>query len=261
LIEAAYAAGKMLDNSGWNGLLRDRITPSDIDHPPLGLCFDNNGAILFAEFSISCDSWEQMGRRLNGQRRLYRGVIGHGPHCAAICKHDVTPEMRRPIDTLRDVGRFQVMVWDFEPVLSAIYDGAYWQSFVIKWVNERGGPLSIRRHVLGRSVGLVKPESSSTPPVKGYGGRDESTGDGAGISPTAVHGRTSDGRNAAYDWLGGEGIVGRGEGGAGRLERQGHVAGVAARRRARRHAALRLHEDGAGRVDTLDLFADRPPGG
>jgi hypothetical protein len=167
LIEAAYAAGKMLDNSGWNGLLRDKAMPSDIDHPAVGWCLDNRGSILCADFSISCDSWEQLARTLKGQRWLYESLIRYAPHCAVVCKHSVAPEMRRPIDTLRDVERFQVMVWDFEPVLSPIYDGVYWQSFVVKWMNEETGPLSIRRHVLGRSVGLVKPEPPSTPPIEG----------------------------------------------------------------------------------------------
>jgi hypothetical protein len=165
MLEEAYAASKMLDNSGWNGLLRNKITPSDIDHPAVDMCFDNCGSILFADFSINCDGWKQLAGRLRGQCWLYESIIKHGPHCAVLCKHSVTPEMARHIDTLRDVERFQVMVWDFEPVLSAVYDGAWWQAFVIKWVNERHGPLAIRRHILGVNTGLVRPRLPSTPPT------------------------------------------------------------------------------------------------
>jgi hypothetical protein len=161
ILEQAYAIGKMLDNSGWNGLLRDKITPSDIDHPAIPLCFDNNGAVIFADLSINCDDWS---RALRGQRRLYESIIRNSPHCAVICRHNVPPEIGRQIDTLRDVDRFQVMVWDDGPVLSPTYDGAYWQGFVTTWVNEPNGPQRIRRAFLGLSVGLVKPKPRTVPP-------------------------------------------------------------------------------------------------
>jgi hypothetical protein len=166
ILEQAYAASKMLDNSGWNGLLRNKITPSDIDHPAVPLCFDNRGAVMFVDFSINCESWEALGRRLKGQRWLYENIIRWGPHCAVVCKHSVTPEMRRHIDTLRDVERFQVMVWDFEPVLSPTYEGSYWQRFVIAWVNETDGPLRFRRRLLGLNAGLIRPQASTTPPME-----------------------------------------------------------------------------------------------
>jgi hypothetical protein len=160
VLEEAYAASKMLDSASWNGLLRSKITPSDVD-----LCFDNNGAVLFADFSISCADWKQLSRGLRGQRRLYEALIRTGPHCAVICKHSVNPDMRRHIDTLRDVDQFQAMVWDFEPVLSPVYDGCWWQAFVMKWVNEPSGPLRIRRHVLGLDTGLIRPRARTTPPM------------------------------------------------------------------------------------------------
>jgi hypothetical protein len=53
ILEKAYALGKMMDNSGWNGLLRSGITPSDLDIPNVPVCFDNNGAIMFVDFSSS----------------------------------------------------------------------------------------------------------------------------------------------------------------------------------------------------------------
>lgn len=165
VLEDAYALSKMLNGAGWNGILRDRITPSDIDLPPVDVVFDNRGAIIFCDFSISCDNWGDLGRSLKGQRLLYEGLIKSGPHCAVLCKHSVTPEIGRQIDTLRDVDRFQVMFWDSEAVLSPIYDGAYWQSFVTAWVNEPAGPLRIRRRILGISAGLIKPAPRAAPPT------------------------------------------------------------------------------------------------
>jgi hypothetical protein len=154
ILAQAYAASKMLDNSRWNGILRNKITPSDVDHPSVGLCFDNNGAVLFCDFSISCADWSQHGRFLKGQRWLYESIIKGSRHAAILCKHDVRGELCRQIDTLADVQSFQVMVWDFGPVLSPVWAGKWWQRFVTRWVNDPGGPLMLRRHVLGLSVGL-----------------------------------------------------------------------------------------------------------
>lgn len=158
--EEAYCLGKVLESSGWNGLLRDKITPSDID-----LIFDNRGSILFADFSIQCDRWEEVKAKLRGQYMAYEAAVAHGPHCAAICKHSVKPDLLRKIDTLRDVERFQVMVWDYGPVLSPVYDGAYWQHFVTFWVNIPHGPQHLRRHILGLSVGLTKALGAAETPT------------------------------------------------------------------------------------------------
>ena len=166
MLEEAYAASKMLDNSGWNGILRSGITPSDIDHPAVGMVFDNRGAILLCDFSISSDSWEQIARTLKGQRWLYDSLINHTSNCAVLCKHSVSPDLKRPIDTLRDVERFHLMVWDFGMVLSNIYDGAYWQAFVTRWVNDAEGPRRIRRTILGESVGLIRPKAKASPPTE-----------------------------------------------------------------------------------------------
>ena len=72
--------------------------------------------------------------------------------------------MGRKIDTLRDVERFQVMIWDFEPVLSPVYDGTRWQAFIVLWMNRPDGPPKIRRHILGTSIGMIKPEKG--PPTE-----------------------------------------------------------------------------------------------
>jgi hypothetical protein len=157
----AYALGKMLDHSGWNGLLRNNITPSDIDMPGVTFAFDNRGAIIFADLSRSYTGWD---RTLTGQRRLYEALAKWGPHCSVLCKHNITPQTGRKIDTLRDIEQFQVMVWDFVPVLSPIYNGQWWQHFVLFWVNNSDGPMRIRRHILGASVGMIKPEKG--PPTE-----------------------------------------------------------------------------------------------
>jgi hypothetical protein len=159
ILEEAYALSKMFDSSGWNGLLPNKITPSDVD-----LCFDNNGSIIFADFSNNCDNWDRLDKKLKGQRWLYESLIRHGPHCAVLCKHSVAPEMGRKIDTLRDVERFQIMIWDFEPVLSPIYSGEFWQHFVIAWMKTSDGPLKIRRQILGGSVGMIK--AAKGPPTE-----------------------------------------------------------------------------------------------
>jgi hypothetical protein len=152
ILQEAYALGKMMDSSSWNGLLRSGITPSDIDLPGVQMVFDNRGMIIFCDFSSSFTKWQTA---LTGQRLLYEGLINYKPHCAVLCRHNVKPELGRPINTLHDVEHFQVMIWDFEPVITKIFDGAeLWKRFVIKWVNEPSGPLEIRRRILGEKVGM-----------------------------------------------------------------------------------------------------------
>lgn len=160
ILQEAFALGKMHESSGWRGLLRDGCIPSDID-----LYFDNNGMIIFVDLSSSYDRWDSP-RTLTGQLRGYLSAIRCGPHCAALCKHSVTPEMNRKIDTLRDIETFQIMIWDFELVYSPIYDGAYWQNFVIAWMNDPKGPLRIRRTILGQHVGLIRSRPNSNPPTE-----------------------------------------------------------------------------------------------
>ncbi|PWT72142.1 MAG: hypothetical protein C5B60_09950 [Chloroflexi bacterium] len=141
ILPEAYALGKMMDSSGWNGLLRDGITPGDID-----LCFDNQGFVLHCDFSSSYSRWEDA---LTGQRRNYQAAIRHAPHAAVLCKHSVTPEMHRKIDTVRDVDTFHVMVWDHGPIICpTVFKREYWQEFVVRWVNYPQGPHYLRRRVL-----------------------------------------------------------------------------------------------------------------
>ena len=148
-MEPNYLYSKMLDHSEWKGLFRDHIMPSDLDIPGVPLCLDNRGAIIFADLSISYRTWIDVDKDIHGQRMLYEALIKHGPHCSVICKHSVSG---RIIKTLSDIESFQVMLWDFEPVLSQVYLGSEWKPFCLKWVNEAGGPLSIRRRILGLST-------------------------------------------------------------------------------------------------------------
>lgn len=165
--EQAYALGKMLDNSSWNGLLTRHITPADIDIPDIPLVFDNDGAIIFADLSRTFDDWQTA---LPGQRWLYQSVIKGSRHCAALCKHSVRPEDRRLINTLTDVESFHIMVWDNEAVMSPLWPGSRWQEFVTTWVNLQDGPQRIRRRIIEAA--------KARPPTNG----DYATAKGEGLS-------------------------------------------------------------------------------
>lgn len=153
ILEEAYALGKMVECSAWNGLLRDHITPSDID-----LCFDNNGSVIFVDLSVSYDRWDIA---LAGQRRMYAAIIAGGPHCAVLAKHSVTPSLGRKIDSLHDIESFQAAVWDSGFVKSPVWSGSRWQEFVQAWVNTPDGPSRIRQRIL--SMGTRR---SPSPPLQ-----------------------------------------------------------------------------------------------
>lgn len=120
--EAAYAQGKMLDNSSWN--LPRKITPSDFD-----CVFDNGGRLVLAEFSSSCSEW---GELKYGQRLAYESAIKGTHNLAALCKHGVPPD--RQINTRNDVDSFQVMFCVAgDLVLSPLFDGNRWGRFIESW--------------------------------------------------------------------------------------------------------------------------------
>jgi hypothetical protein len=150
---AAYAQGKMLDHSAWDGGLVRRITPSDID-----MAVDANGKILFCELSSSVSHWLQAD---TGQLVLYQNAIKGGCHCACLCRHNVGID--RKINTKNDVQSFHVMLWDYDFVCSDIFPGSMWSGFVRYWVNDPHGPLTIRRKLLGFAVGLVKAQELPPP--------------------------------------------------------------------------------------------------
>jgi len=101
----AYALGKMLDHSSWNGRLPRNITPSDID-----MTFDNNGDVLACELSRKHKEWKDvpLGQRLIYERFVFNGTYRH---IAAICYHTVAPDFGRKIDSRDDIKVFQLLVY------------------------------------------------------------------------------------------------------------------------------------------------------
>jgi hypothetical protein len=95
----AYARGKMLNHGDWASILPRSITPSDID-----AVFDNNGKLLFVEFSSRFSEWDRIPA---GQRRLYQSLCRLGAR-AVLCKHRIPP-LGVEINTLHDVEAFQIM--------------------------------------------------------------------------------------------------------------------------------------------------------
>lgn len=137
--EQAYALGKMLDHSSWQR--GDKIvrlsTPSDID-----ACWDNRGRVIFGEFSSECFEWRQVEK---GQIGLYQSVIRDTPHCAVLCRHNVSVRDNRPIDSKEDVRSFQVMVYDYGFLVTDVLPESRWPRFVTSWFKD---PLKVRRYVL-----------------------------------------------------------------------------------------------------------------
>lgn len=145
-VEKAYALGKMLDHSSWqkgSEVLPRGITPGDID-----ASFDNKGKILFCEFSSSQTQWCDLDI---GQLRLYKACVMDSPHCAVLCKHNVTLADNRPIDTRFDVQSFQVMLWDYEFIFTRIWpnDNQDWQRCVMSWFED---PLATRRRFMRKAL-------------------------------------------------------------------------------------------------------------
>ena len=126
-VEMAYAQGKMLDHSAWNGILPRGITPSDIDS-----VFDNNGWLLFCEikFGEVDASWDGVS---TGQRRLAESLVLNSQRQAAVlCFHHV--DTARLIDTVKDVHSFSPMwapggkVETYGP-----FHGNRWERFVLSF--------------------------------------------------------------------------------------------------------------------------------
>jgi hypothetical protein len=122
ICEQAYAQGKMLDSSGWNGVLARGITPSDID-----FYVESSGCFLFAEFSRDSSDLESLSR---GQElaytRLSRRPTGDA---VAVCRHNVP--FTRAIDTKEDVQA--CTVYFASGSKSVQLCNAQWQQLVAKW--------------------------------------------------------------------------------------------------------------------------------
>ncbi len=154
----AYDAAKRLDHSSWqkgDDRLPRRVTASDIDvtFTPISgaFTFDNQGKIIYCELTRYFANWNNVSR---GQRWLYESCIRDGAHCAVICKHSVSPEEDRPIDTRHDIEAFQIMIYDCGFVSCQPYQGnENWQRFVRQWFSD---PIWLRRYLLGRTIGKVE---------------------------------------------------------------------------------------------------------
>lgn len=103
----AYAQAKMLDHSGWNGVLPRGITPSDID-----MVIDNEGLVLFVEFSSKTASWHTLKSKSYGQWKLHRNLVwnGRGTQFSALCH--LQPEPDKDINSMTDVIEFSLMLYD-----------------------------------------------------------------------------------------------------------------------------------------------------
>lgn len=124
----AYAQGKMLNHSSWNGILPRNGMPSDID-----AVLDNNGDLLMIELSSNCEQWFHLSF---GQRTLYENLVraGQGKIMAVLCRQ-VTPPGEK-IDTVKNVVSFQPMWWDKDIIIGKVYPGEKWITYVQKWWNK-----------------------------------------------------------------------------------------------------------------------------
>ena len=140
----AYAQGKMLDHSGWYGILPRGITPSDID-----TVFDNKGDILFCELSRHHPIWSDLSR---GQLMLYFNAIGPvSKHFAVLLKHSVDG---RQIDTMKDVDSFHVMIRKGQDILfwpdrEQTASGDRWRKFAPSWFKD---VCAARKYVIESAV-------------------------------------------------------------------------------------------------------------
>lgn len=120
----AYARGKMLEHGGWSLILPRNITPSDID-----MVFDNGGRLLLCELNSHSCLWKELPY---GQRLTYQSLVsaGRGLIQAVCCQHSI-PDEGVDIDTVRDILKFQRMVWRKGAfVYSPIYNADKWVQFI-----------------------------------------------------------------------------------------------------------------------------------
>lgn len=120
----AYARGKMLDHSGWAGILPRKITPSDVD-----AVIDSNGRQLLWELSSRSPAWADLKF---GQRYLYENLVKSGKgRIVAACVHHRQPDEGQPIDTVEDVLAFQGMFYVSGGVkVTTVLPADRWVTFV-----------------------------------------------------------------------------------------------------------------------------------
>ena len=142
--EEAYALGKMLDHSDWQRgeKIARLITPSDVD-----ACFDNNGNVIFCEFSSQHDDWSRISL---GQRLLYQNCINGTDHLAVLCRHSVKASDGRRINSRTDIQSFQVMLHDRILLYSPVIDGNdKWQKLIQWWFEDA---VMARRVFIGKAA-------------------------------------------------------------------------------------------------------------
>lgn len=145
-----YLLAKKLNHSSWqkgSRILPRNITPSDVD-----MYFDNRGRIIFGELTTNFPEWASIS---DGQRMGYQNMIRGSAHCAVVAFHNAVPEDQE-IDSRLDILGFQPMIFDGgDFILGETYNGNdKWQDFIFWWFEN---PARLRRHLIGRSVGLVNP--------------------------------------------------------------------------------------------------------
>ncbi len=131
LIESAYAQGKMLDHTGWQGQLPRGITPSDVD---MRFSFHHSRRSIEVELKFNCASWDHVSY---GQLLAYKDEVeAHaGKKVAIIASHSVPPD--RQIDSFRDITAFQVMAWiEGKITYSPIMFGSESFTSFVKWYAE-----------------------------------------------------------------------------------------------------------------------------
>ena len=157
--EQAYAQGKMLDSSGWDGFLPRGITPSDIDH-----VFDNNGQMIFMEVTSRFATWEELESENLGQWLLYRNLIlsCRRPSVAVLWLHDTPHNLQ--IDTLRGCVSFSVLsLCRGDLHRTTPLSGDRWPDFVWAWFTKTRQVLLYLRD--GQQCQIAAPAIVASPPT------------------------------------------------------------------------------------------------
>ena len=124
LFPEQYALAKLIDHSGWKGLLPRGITPSDVD-----AVLDTGKRILLIDFSVKYSEWKDLSY---GQRTMYENIVAHGGgKITAVLARHKRPEPGIPMNSLTDIEEFQWMrvVRGFI-VYSQVRGAKYWVPFI-----------------------------------------------------------------------------------------------------------------------------------
>jgi hypothetical protein len=101
-IEDAYAQGKMLDHSGWNGKFKQPNGQfSDVDW-----IYDSGGYIAFGELKYGCCRWDELPL---GQLLLFKHLVRNTDHVVVLCSHSTPAHLQ--IDTYNAVEEYAFTFW------------------------------------------------------------------------------------------------------------------------------------------------------